>query len=97
MNLVGFVLVGKVFKKAFRILGIDERKSRWVVEFKIFMEIFRPKWHGFLPFNFSGVLDSIVPLLVWFERSLHSAQLSDDITSGRRDMDRHGWLEVAQG
>ena len=65
--------------------------------FKIFMEIFRPKLHGFLPFNFSGVLDSIVPLLVWFERSLHSAQLSDDITSGRRDMDWHGWLQVAQG
>ena len=26
------ILVGKVFKKALRILGLDERKSRWVVE-----------------------------------------------------------------
>ena len=24
--------MGKVFKKAFRILGLDERKGRWVVE-----------------------------------------------------------------
>ena len=32
MNLGGFILVGKVFKKAFRILGLDERKSGWVVE-----------------------------------------------------------------
>ena len=34
--LVGFSLVGKVFKKAFRILGLDKRKGtctcRWVVE-----------------------------------------------------------------
>jgi len=26
--------------------------------------------------SFSGVLDSIVLILVWFERSLHSAQVS---------------------
>ena len=31
-HLVGFILVGKVFRKAFRILGLDERKGRWVVE-----------------------------------------------------------------
>ena len=31
-HLVGFILVGKVFRKAFRILGLDERKSGWVVE-----------------------------------------------------------------
>ena len=24
--------MGKVFRKAFRILGLDERKGRWVVE-----------------------------------------------------------------
>ena len=32
LHLVGFILVGKVFRKAFRILGLDERKGRWVVE-----------------------------------------------------------------
>ena len=31
-HLVGFILVGRVFRKAFRILGLGERKGRWVVE-----------------------------------------------------------------
>ena len=31
-HLVGFILVGNVFKKAFRILGLGERKGRWAVE-----------------------------------------------------------------
>ena len=31
-HLVGFILVWKVFRKAFRILGLDERKGGWVVE-----------------------------------------------------------------
>ena len=30
--LLGFILVGKVFCKAFRTLGLDERKGRGVVE-----------------------------------------------------------------
>ena len=29
---LGFILVGKVFRKSFRILGSDERKGGWVVE-----------------------------------------------------------------
>ena len=48
-HLVGLILVGKVFKKAFGILGLDKRKGRWVVE-QIFMEIFSSMFHGFLPF-----------------------------------------------
>ena len=31
-HLVGFILVGKGFGKAFRFLGLDERKGRWVVK-----------------------------------------------------------------
>ena len=31
-HLVGFILVGKALRKAFRILGLGERKDRWVVE-----------------------------------------------------------------
>ena len=31
-HLVGFILAGKGFRKAFRILGLDKRKGRWVVE-----------------------------------------------------------------
>ena len=31
-HLVGFILAGKDFRKAFRILGLDERKGRWAME-----------------------------------------------------------------
>ena len=31
-HLVGYILVGKVCRKAFMILGLNERKVRWVVE-----------------------------------------------------------------
>ena len=31
-HLVGFILVGRVFGKAFRILGLGERKGRWAIE-----------------------------------------------------------------
>ena len=47
--------MGKVFKKAFGILGLDKRKGRWVVE---------QDFHGNFQFNvtrffafLSGVLD----------------------------------------
>ena len=50
MNLGGFILVGKVFKKAFRILGLDERKSGWVVE-QDFHGNFQVNVDGFLPFS----------------------------------------------
>ena len=30
--IVGFILLGKVFRKALRILGLNKRKGRWVVE-----------------------------------------------------------------
>ena len=73
-HLVGFILVGIVFRKAFRILGLGERKGRWAME---------QDFHGDFQVNvtwffasFSGVLDWIVLILVWFERSLHSAQVS---------------------
>ena len=39
----------------------------------MFLEIFGTMWHGFLPF-LSGLLDRIMPILVWFERSPHPAQ-----------------------
>ena len=66
--------MGRVFRKAFRILGLGEGKGRWVME---------QDFHGDLQVNlawffavFSGVLHRIVLILVWFERSLHSAQVS---------------------
>ena len=66
--------MGIVFRKAFRILELGERKGRWAME---------QDFHGDFQVNvtwffasFNGVLDWIVLILVWFERSLHSAQVS---------------------
>ena len=66
--------MGIVFRKAFRILGLGQRKGRWAME---------QDFHGDFQVNvtwffasFSHVLDWIVLILVWFERSLHSAQVS---------------------
>ena len=65
--------MGKVRGKAFTILGLDERKARWVV---------KRDFHGNFWVNvtwlfafFSGVLYWIVLILVWFERSLLPAQI----------------------
>ena len=63
-HLVGFILV----------LGLDKRKCRWVVE-QDFHGDFQVNVTCFFAF-FSGFLDWIVLILVWFERSLHSAHVS---------------------
>ena len=47
--------MGRVFRKAFRILGLDERKGRWVVE-QDFHGNFRVNVTWFFAL-FSGVLD----------------------------------------
>ena len=54
-RLVGFILMGRGFRKAFRILGLGKRKGRWTME---------QDFHGDLQVNlawffsfFSGVLD----------------------------------------
>ena len=49
-HLVGFILVGRVFRKAFRILGLGERKGRWVVE-QDFHGNFQVHVTWFLPFS----------------------------------------------
>ena len=54
-HLVGFILVGKVFRKASRISGLDDRKGRWVVE-QDFHGSFQVNVTWFLAF-FSGNLD----------------------------------------
>ena len=65
--------MGKIFRKAFRILEFDERKGRWVVG-QDFHGNFQVNVTWFVAF-FSDVLDWIVLILVWFERSLHFAQV----------------------
>ena len=61
-------LVGFIFGKAFRILGLDFKKKvgGW------WNKIFRSVLHCFL----TGILDWIMLILIWFERSLHSTQVS---------------------
>ena len=54
-HLVGFNLVGRVFRKAFRILGLGERKGRWVME-QDFHGDFQVNVSWFFA-SFSGVLD----------------------------------------
>ena len=54
-HLVGFILSGKVFRKALRILGLDESKGRWVVE-QDFHRNFQVNVTWFFAF-FYGVLD----------------------------------------
>ena len=65
---------GKDFRQAFRILELHKRKGRWVVE-QNFRSEFQVNVTCFFAF-FSSVLHWIVLIVVWFERSLHSAQVS---------------------
>ena len=91
--------MGEVFRKTCSILGLDYRKSRWVVE-KDFHVNFRVNVTWFFAFFFS---DRIVLVLVWFASlcTSYRAKLSltiktGDITSGRKDVDPHTQLQVAQ-
>ena len=54
-HLVGFILVERVFGKAFRILGLGERKGRWAME-QDFHADFQVNLTWFFAF-FSGVRD----------------------------------------
>ena len=54
--------MGKFFKKALRILELDERKCRRVLE--DFMEIFWSTLHEIIFVFFSGVLNRIELILV---------------------------------
>ena len=78
-----FNLVGKVFGKALRILGSDERKGSWVLE-QDFHGNFRAPVSGqcymvFLPVQ-SPWLNRAHYILVWFERSL---KLADKVVLDR--------------
>ena len=92
-HLVG-ILVGRVFRKTFRILGLGERKGRWVVE-QDFHGNFQVNVTCFLPFSpvFMTELYSF-----WYglkDLFLSLTIKTGDVTSGRRDMDLHRGLQVA--
>ena len=65
----GFIWAGKFFGKAFRMKG--KVGGSWK---KNFMGIFASTLHGFLPFSRPPLLNRAY--LVWFQRSLHPAQVS---------------------
>ena len=73
-HLQGFILVGKVFGKAFRILELDRRKDRWVVKQDVHGN-FQVNATRFFAF-FSGLLDWMMLVPVWFETSLYPAQVT---------------------
>ena len=86
--------MGKVFRKALRILGLGERKGRWVVE-QDFHGNFQVNVTCFLPFSpvFMTELYSF-----WYglkDLFLSLTIKTGDVTSGRRDMDLHRGLQVA--
>ena len=69
-HLLGFISVGNVRKhsgNALRILGLDGWKGRWAVEFS--------GQHCKVFCHFPCLLHWIVLFLIWFERSLPSAQV----------------------
>ena len=101
-----FQFGGKVFGKSFRSFGLDGRKGWWVIEYD-FHGNFWVNITWFFAF-FTGLLDWIILILVWFERSFHPAQVSfkrcpsltiktDGVTSSTNYMDVHGPLRAAQG
>ena len=64
-----------------------------------------PDFHGNFRVNvtwffalFSGLIDQIMLILVWFERSPHTAQVSRQscpwLLSGRKDVDPHRRLQA---
>ena len=61
-DLERFILVRNVLGNARRILGLEERKGRWVVE-QDFTEIFRSMLHVFSPFSPVSLTESC---LFWY-------------------------------
>ena len=72
-HLVGFVSGWEEFLG--KLLGLGERKGRWALIEQDFHGDFQVNVTWFFA-SICGVLDWIVPIQVWFERSLHSAQVS---------------------
>ena len=91
-HLVGFIFVGKVFRKAFRILGLDERKGRWVVEqdfhgnfqgnVKWFFCLLH--WCRWLNCAHSGMICKISSLCTSKWAKLSLTIKTDDVTSGKK-------------
>ena len=100
-HLLGFIPVEKACGKTFRIMRFDRRKCGKVVK-KDLHKNFGVKFMFFCFCSLFGLLDWIVLVLVWFERSLPPSQVRWQscpwhITSGGRDVDLLGQLWAAPG
>ena len=91
-HFVYFILMGKGFRNAFRILGLDERKGMWVVE-QNFRGNFQVNVRWFVAV-FSGVLDWIVLILVWFERYFSLHKLADKKLITSQSVER-AWIRMS--
>ena len=81
-HLLGFISEGKVFGKVSRIMELDRRMCRWLVELW-------PFWTN--PAHFGMVWKISSPCTSWMTKLCLNVK-TDDVTSDTRDMDPHGWL-----
>ena len=100
-------MVGKVFRKAFRILGLDERKGRWVVEqdfhgnFQVNVTCFFACFFVVVLFLFLFLVSLTELCSFWYGLKDLCASLrtklsftikTNDVTSGGKDVVPHGRL-----
>ena len=94
---LGIYFCRMVFGKAFAILGLDDRKGRWAVE-QDFHENFRINvtcfslhffWPPWLNHTHSGMVWKISTSCTSKPTKLSLDVKTDDIISGRRDVDPH--------
>ena len=102
-HLVVFNSVGNIWGKAFRILKLNERKGRRVLQqdshgnfwpnvILFFCLFLWPHWlncarHSSMVWKISSSCTSYMELT-----NLSSTVKNDNVTSGTRDMDQHGWF-----
>ena len=83
--------VGKVFLRAFRILGLDERQGRWLASGTRFSWKFSGQCYMFFVafFSFWYGLRDLFTLHKYNRTKLSLTIKTDDATRGRKDLDLH--------
>ena len=97
--------MGKVLRKAFRILGLDERKGvgngtrlSWKLSGQCYMVFYLFLWCFCLNCANSGIalFEDLFTLHKLAGKVILTIK-TDDVTSSRKNMDPHGRLRAAQG
>ena len=85
------LFVGKVFLRASRILGLDERQGRWLASGTRFSWKFSGQCYMFFVafFSFWYGLRDLFPLHRYNRTKLSLTIKTDDATRGRKDLDLH--------